>query len=124
VIADLPSILTHEVGHFLGLAHSSDGLATMRPGYNPGDIELRTLDTDDIAGICDIYDAAAGERSPSCEPRHGFSRECASTETGCCALQGTRPRSDLPLLAMLGGLLLAALRRRRPKEAAGLGAGR
>jgi hypothetical protein len=83
VMADLSSILTHEIGHFLGLSHSSDPSATMRPGYRPGRIDLRTLAADDVAGICSLY-APDRELPPqTCEPRHGFSRECATIEEGC-----------------------------------------
>ena len=38
---DLLSVLTHEAGHFLGLGHSSDPDAVMRPAYDPGTASLR-----------------------------------------------------------------------------------
>src|SRR5262249_11137694 len=44
---DLLSVLTHETGHFLGLAHSGVPEATMNAGYS---IDLRTLSEDDRAG--------------------------------------------------------------------------
>lgn len=49
---DLQAILTHEAGHFLGLAHSVDTSAVMYAYYHPGSIDLTP---DDIAGICTIY---------------------------------------------------------------------
>jgi hypothetical protein len=49
---DLRSVLTHEAGHFLGLAHSQDANAVMDAEYHPGSI---TLTADDVAGICAIY---------------------------------------------------------------------
>jgi hypothetical protein len=114
VDADLPSIITHEVGHFLGLSHSDVRSATMRPGYHPGDIGLRTLDADDVAGICSLYgpESDAGDRPSECEPRHGFSRQCATGETGCCAVHGTEPRGRGPLTLLLVGVGVIALRRR------------
>jgi hypothetical protein len=81
---DLLSILTHEAGHFLGLAHSVDTGAVMYTFYRPGST---TLTADDTAGICSVY-APDGMRSASsgtvagdtCDPtpRHGFSTECMS----------------------------------------------
>jgi hypothetical protein len=112
VDADLESIIAHEVGHFLGLSHSMVPGATMRPGYQPGFIGLRTLDPDDVAGICSLYGAEAAERPSQCEPRHGFSRHCAVTETGCCAVHGTRPRGSGPLLLLALGAAAIALRSR------------
>lgn len=83
VAADLASILTHEIGHFLGLSHSDDPTATMRPGYRPGRIDLRTLSRDDVEGICTIYAPDRDLPPAQCEPRHGFSRECAKDDEGC-----------------------------------------
>ena len=53
--ADLPSIVTHEIGHFLGLDHSPKPTATMFITYKPGKSNLRALDADDVAGICAAY---------------------------------------------------------------------
>jgi hypothetical protein len=122
VDADLPSIITHEVGHFLGLSHSDVRAATMRPGYHPGDTGLRTLDADDVAGICSLYGPEAAARPAECEPRHGFSQECAVAETGCCAVHGTKPRSSGPLAVALAGLGLVLFRRRSAARRHGAGA--
>ncbi len=68
---DLESVGLHEVGHLLGLGHSGLGETEVRPeggrrvlgkravmfpiAYPPGNIEDRTLEADDRAGIGDIY---------------------------------------------------------------------
>ena len=52
---DLESVITHEVGHFLGLAHATDVRSTMYASYKPGSSALRTLAPDDVAGLCAIY---------------------------------------------------------------------
>ena len=52
---DFASIMTHEAGHFLGLAHSGDPRATMNALYQPGNTAMRELTADDIAGICAVY---------------------------------------------------------------------
>jgi hypothetical protein len=91
---DLQAILTHEAGHFLGLAHSVDTSAIMYAFYRPGSIDLTP---DDVAGICTIYPPLPAVR-------------------GSCAFApgGSRPRAFT--VAMLGLVLLG--RRRvscRPK---------
>ncbi len=50
---DLQAILTHEAGHFLGLAHATDTRSIMYAYYQPGAINLTP---DDVAAICAVYD--------------------------------------------------------------------
>lgn len=48
---DVQSVLTHEIGHFFGLDHSSDPQATMSAQSSPGDTSKRVLSEDDRLGI-------------------------------------------------------------------------
>jgi Matrixin/Bacterial Ig domain len=52
----LEDVAVHELGHALGLAHSSVGSATMQPSM-PGycDMTQMSLESDDIAGIESLY---------------------------------------------------------------------
>jgi predicted Zn-dependent protease len=52
---DFESVLTHEVGHLLGLDHSAILSATMFPRVGVGISAPRVLSSDDIAGISSIY---------------------------------------------------------------------
>jgi MYXO-CTERM domain-containing protein len=90
---DLQAILTHEAGHFLGLAHATDTSSIMYAYYTPGAIALTP---DDLDAICAVY--------PPPSPKAG----CA------CTAAGAAPGSA----AVAAGLSLAALgvlrkRRRR-----------
>lgn len=49
---DLESVMIHEVGHALGLDHSSDSGAAMYPGYNG---VHQYLNSDDVAGIRSVW---------------------------------------------------------------------
>jgi len=91
---DFLSIVTHETGHFLGMAHSGDDRATMYAHYQPGQTSMRDLTEDDVSGICSIY-PPDGTRTTSigtpipegaCDPtpRHGFSTQCAAPESKAC----------------------------------------
>lgn len=53
---DMQTIMTHEIGHALGLGHSSDTKTTpvMKPTFSTGE-KVRTISSDDIDGIKAIY---------------------------------------------------------------------
>lgn len=111
---DLRSVITHELGHFLGLSHTRVAGATMRPSLAPGQTSLATIEADDIAGICAIYPPDRPTTTTDCTPRHGFSRECA-TDTGCCTIAPGSRRSEHSeaglVIAALGAALLGLRRR-------------
>ncbi len=135
---DLQSILQHETGHFLGLAHPPDPAAIMFYLYSPGSDGKRTLNTDDISGACTIY-PPSGERSVApivvqgglvpegaCDPtpRNGFSSSCVSHADNqqpalpasalSCQSSRSPTRQSLPTLGITAAALLAgAFRSRR-----------
>jgi hypothetical protein len=115
VESDLDSIVTHEAGHFLGLAHSCDKLATMFASYQPTTTSLRDLEPDDITGICSIYPPGTSPDNCDATPRHGFSGECGNekADPGCCttAPGGTDRGGTASLVAVLAGLAFASRRR-------------
>jgi hypothetical protein len=118
---DLLSVLTHESGHFLGLAHTNVDGATMFPGYSSRETTQRSLSNDDIAGICEIYPP---DRSITCAPAVPQSTECIGNsecpqsektrQADSCTLSvapGFSRSADWTLLALIG--LGATLLRRR-----------
>lgn len=52
---DLDTVLTHELGHVLGLDESSVPGATMFPNTRKGETDRRELSTDDVDGIMSLY---------------------------------------------------------------------
>jgi hypothetical protein len=118
---DLLSVLTHEVGHFLGLAHSLDRTSTMWPNYDVGTDDFRTLSDDDIQGICAIYPPERPVESCDFSPRGGFASECALgvTSGGCSVVSrsgGSGARAALA--ACFSAVLVVGLRRPRKSRRA------
>jgi hypothetical protein len=64
---DLLTVAAHEIGHTLGLAHSSDPEALMYPSYSG---PHRSLGEDDIAGVQSLYGVASAPRpAPEVPPQ-------------------------------------------------------
>jgi hypothetical protein len=97
---DVQNTVTHEAGHFLGLAHSADPQTTMYFQSGSGDVSKRTLSPDDVAGICAIY--PAGKPTVNCVPKGG----------GC----GHGPAGREGLLALLALFLARARARTRARD--------
>lgn len=129
---DLLSVVTHEAGHFFGLAHATDQSSTMFASYRPGTISLRSLSDDDVAGMCAIYpsetervvdtkvSATGVVAADACvqTPRHGFTTKCeeAPPDDGGCsagavALDPARSGTTAAGLCAVG-LVAGAMRRR------------
>jgi hypothetical protein len=103
---DLENVVTHELGHYFGLAHSADPEATMYASAVAGETLKRDLSEDDIAGICEIYPPGTPTGECDFTPKGGLVLHC---ETGCAVSSPGAGGSSLWLLA--SALLL--LRRRR-----------
>lgn len=61
---DIRAVLTHEAGHFVGLDHTQFFVGgpddpTMAPEVQSCEIDKRTLEPDDEAGICTLYPVGA-----------------------------------------------------------------
>ncbi|AUX44479.1 peptidase M10 [Sorangium cellulosum] len=133
---DVQSLATHEQGHFLGLGHTNVRGATMVVSY-PGGVSPRSLEDDDLDGVCALYPAsgepiasatagagggAGGAGAGADEAPAGGAGGDAEDDAGCaCAAAGRLPDAGGALL----GPALAALaalpwrRRRRRRAAAG-----
>jgi len=116
---DLQNTLTHEAGHFIGLAHPCEiaqgnctpamKSVTMYPSAAPGETSKRVLSQDDVDGVCAIYPL-----SSSGPPGGGFGIPVAVTpsRSGGCGAGAPGPAGLLPLLATL----LPRVRRRRARQ--------
>jgi Matrixin len=130
---DLASVVTHEAGHFLGLAHATDRRSTMYANYKEGTTALRSLTPDDIGGLCAIYpdtstrivspEVSANETiaADTCDynPRHGFTAECSVPKSkGNCAAT-PRPTASWAttgtIAVAVAGIFAARRRRNRAR---------
>lgn len=114
---ELIGVLTHETGHFLGMAHTPDPTATMYSTYHE---DMAKLQEDDVIGICAAYPPRQIDTA-TCNPipRHGFSPLCASDQTeGRCGVAGIDGRTEpgeAPVLPLAAAIGILALRRRRAR---------
>jgi len=73
---DPASVITHEVGHMLGLSHTTvDNMATMAAAYVPGGLQS-SLGSDDKLGLCKIY--------PAKSPKDECQTDCDCPKNSAC----------------------------------------
>jgi hypothetical protein len=97
---DLAAVLTHEVGHALGLAHSEeDPDATMYPHIRAGETHQRSLSSDDEAAIMEAY--AAAMPTPS-----------EARVSSCTAVQGGPGSSWMTIAFAMLSVVLVSRRRK------------
>ena len=108
---DLENVVTHELGHYLGLAHSTELDATMYASAVAGETIKRDLQDDDVAGICTIY--PPGTPAGECEyaARGGERLDC---EQGC-AVSAPGGGSLRAWSWSWVAIAILAVRRRRPR---------
>lgn len=130
---DLQNVITHEVGHFLGLGHSPDAQACMYGKADVAETSKRFLSLDDIDGTCAIYGDRAVQSCSAVDylPTNGFGQSCndpplasdssdaLTTGGGLCSVTdaaiGGGRRGPSLLAVPLALLLLLATRRRRAR---------
>jgi MYXO-CTERM domain-containing protein len=115
---DLLSIVTHEAGHMLGLAHSQVPDTTMGRQYQSGETTMRSLTADDVAAICAVYPPVPTGELPSCDPtpRHGFTSACGPfppEDEGCSVARIAPDQAGSGSFVAALGVAIGAIRRRR-----------
>jgi hypothetical protein len=98
---DFAAVMTHELGHVLGLDEGHDDeQATMWPYIRKGEVHQRTLSEDDERGITAAYEAAAVEAKAAA---------AACSATGSIGSHGGHGAFGLALL--LGAAMLVSRKR-------------
>lgn len=101
VANDVQNAMTHEFGHFLGLAHSPDPASTMYASEPLGETSKRVLDSGSKQFVCDVY------------PSGQASKDCSSSSTPSSSSSGCSSAGPIPFAPGVL-LVLLVLARRRP----------
>lgn len=103
---DLASVITHELGHTLGLGHSTDPAAVMYPDIAAEETRARTLSEDDRAGIVAIYRGLAevpADAPADSQPAAASSQaptQTGSSGNGCSMAPPPSPMRVPPILVL------------------------
>lgn len=117
-VVDLQNTLTHEIGHTFGLAHSSKLDATMFPYSGTGEINLRTLDQDDLDAIANVYPPSSKKCSFSKDdyferPIYEMTEGPAAHSSSCSGVPVQGHERPWGWLGIICGAVLCILKKRR-----------
>ncbi|MBX3233114.1 MAG: matrixin family metalloprotease [Labilithrix sp.] len=111
---DFQAVITHEVGHYIGIAHSLEQDSLMHAEYchwkdrcDQGVRLKRALSADDRLAVCTLYPPITPRLPPTDEPY--------AETAGCSAAPGARTSSAAALLLVVAA---GAARKRRTNRAA------
>jgi len=114
---DVENTITHELGHVLGLDHSTVQESTMYYSSPNGEISKRDLDTDDITGLCVIYEGIPtipdSSQADAVDAGDSGSKPNSASDGGCTA--GRHGVSKFAVMA-LSLLALGMMRRARNRR--------
>ena len=118
---DLQTVVTHEVGHFIGLAHGREP-NTIMAGHlcDSGDrcardrVSSRRLATDDIAAVCALYPPDAEGSAPA--PPSAAPASCAVHAVGASPSASARLPRASPLFVLVVAALAMVCRKTRNRR--------
>lgn len=102
VAYDIQATATHEVGHLLGLDHTSAPGSLMNVSTSSGDLSKRTIDDGTAQFVCDAY--PKGQPSQDCVAGGGgggTGGPGATASDGGCSAAGADPAILLALLGLV-----------------------
>jgi hypothetical protein len=117
---DVSAVLMHEIGHVLGLAHSDAPGATMQPetqGFATA--ALKTLEPDDMAGICAVYPPmkAGTTKQPSSSSNASSGTPSGDSASSGCSVASARALRSVDWFGVLGLVSAFVLGRARRRKA-------
>lgn len=115
--ADMESVLVHEIGHYIGLAHSEVQGSIMAPTYCQDELRCaraktsRQLGPDDVKAVCTLYPPA------SRKPSFGNDLDGGNTTSFGCVQSSSSPEgSSAAPIGVLVALALVTARRRSARQ--------
>lgn len=112
VYTDIQNTMTHEIGHLVGLDHTSQRVSTMYPEAPEGDVSKRVIDSGSRDFVCTAY--PKGSPSQSCVPPPSMGSEGSGAVLGRKASVGCASAgAEAWLPALAGWALLLSARRRK-----------